>query len=293
MEVILSETKIDQILKEISSFFKSEAEQKGIALSIKNNLRDECNIVTTDQQKIFNILSNLVKNSIKFTENGFIEISCQKAGNMLEFIVKDTGVGIQPAQKGIIFERFRQGTETLSRKYEGSGLGLTISKALVEMLGGEITAKSEPGKGSEFSFTIPCQRKEDNGTSIMVRQERKKKLSLLIVEDDPASQMLVNISLKPISEKIFAAKTGLEAIEICKNNPEIDLILMDIQLPKMDGYEATREIRKFNKKVIIIAQTAYGYIEDKEKALLAGCNDYVTKPIKKERLIEIIFKYFQ
>jgi len=222
----------------------------------------------------------------------------RKRGNFLEFFVKDTGVGIPRNQHEIIFDRFRQGSESSDRNYEGSGLGLSISKSYVEMLEGKIWVESEEGKGSIFYFTIPCNDESTDNKVINDAFTEKnrafpiKNLNILIVEDDDTSYSLLTRTLQKISSKVFRAKTGIHAIDVCRNNPDFDLILMDIRMPDMDGYEATRQIRKFNKDVIIIAQTAYGFSGDREKAIVAGCNDYISKPINNTLLYELIKKQY-
>jgi len=222
----------------------------------------------------------------------------------VEFFVKDTGVGIPTEQRKIIFERFRQGSESLDRSYEGIGLGLTISKSYVEMLGGKIWVESNSNNyldvsGSIFYFTIPYNptpvEKSFADRVISGRKEESaiKKLNVLIAEDDEASEILMFRALRTISKEILKVRTGVEAIQICRMNPEIDLVMMDIKMPEMDGYEATRQIRQFNTDVVIIAQTAYALAGEKEKALEAGCNDYIAKPIRKDELHLLIKKHFK
>ena len=221
----------------------------------------------------------------------------EKKGEYLEFYVKDTGVGIKDNQKELIFERFRQGSESHSRGYEGSGLGLSITKSYVTMLGGVISVESIEGIGSTFYFTIPYNRVPDEEMELLetVSNENKEthlnNLKILIVEDDEVSSALLTRMLRNITRSILHAITGVEAVEACRNNPDIDLVLMDIRMPKMDGNEATRQIRKFNKDVVIIAQTAYAFTGDRKKAIEAGCNDYISKPIDRDLLRTLISKY--
>jgi hypothetical protein len=264
-----------------------------------NGLTGQKNFINTDREKVNSILTNLIKNAIKFTNNGFIEIGHNQKGSYLECYVKDTGLGIKREQQEIIFEPFRQGSESLRRNYEGVGLGLSISKAYVEMLGGKIRVESEPRKGTIFYFTIPyiptTNEKTDIENIVPVGQakDRINNLKILIVEDDSASEMLISMAVKKFSKEILKAKTGVGAIEAFRNNPDIDLVFMDIQMSEMDGYEATKEIRKFNKDVVIIAQTAFALPGDREKCLEAGCNDYITKPIQKGSLAVLIQEYFK
>jgi signal transduction histidine kinase/ActR/RegA family two-component response regulator len=297
INVDIKDSNINEQIEFIYNFFKPEVHSKRIQFSFKNSLSSEEAIIKTDIEKIYSILTNLVKNAIKFTNDGSIEIGYQKKGKYLEFFVKDTGIGISEKQKKIIFEKFRQGSESYSRNYEGSGLGLSISKSYVEMLGGKIWVESEEGKGSTFSFTIPYDAvlEEKNVIKNAVSEEDKeiqiKKLKILVAEDDEISDSLISRTLQKISKEVLHVRTGVEAVVACCNNTDIDLILMDIRMPDMDGYEATRQIRQFNINVVIIAQTAYAFSGDNEKAIEAGCNDYISKPIKKTFLYELIKKY--
>lgn len=297
MNVDISETNINEKTEFIYKFFKPEVEGKGLRFTYKNSLTYKEANIKSDNEKVYGILTNLIKNAIKFTSEGSIEFGYEKKGEYLEFYVKDTGIGISENLKEKIFERFRQGSETYNRGYEGSGLGLSISKSYVEMLGGEIWVESELGIGSTFYFTIPFDTvsKEKHPLENVVTAENKesdlRRLKILIVEDDEISSSLLTRTLQNISDEILHALTGVEAVEVCQKNPDLDLILMDIRMPKMSGLEATQLIRQFNKKVTIIAQTAYGFSSDCEKALLAGCNDYISKPIKKTALYDIIDKY--
>jgi PAS domain S-box-containing protein len=298
MEVDLKESNINDQIEYIYNFYKKEVEAKGIKFSFKNPLPADEAIINTDCEKIYEILTNLVKNAIKFTDKGSIEFGYNKTGKYLEFFVKDTGTGIPQKQMNIIFQRFRQGSDSYTREYEGAGLGLSISKALVEMLGGKIWVKSKEGNGSTFYFTIPCNGVPEEKNvikktiSVDSTDNQKKDLKILIAEDDEASEKLLIMAVKIFCKEVLIARTGVEAVETCRNNPDIDLVLMDIKMPEMNGYEATHQIRQFNTDVIIISQTAYAITDDREKAIEAGCNDYISKPINKEGLLTLIQKYF-
>jgi len=293
----IRETDINKKMEFTYKFFKPEADIKGLQFILKTSLPDKEAIINTDNEKVYGILTNLVRNAIKFTYEGSIELGYEKKEEYLEFYVKDTGVGIPDNQKELIFERFRQGSESHNRGYEGSGLGLSIAKSYVTMLGGKIWVESEEGIGSTFYFTIPYNAVSEEKIEIKdtVYQKHKevelKNLKILIVEDDEISYSLLSLTLQKISKVVLHAITGVEAIEVCRNNPDIDLVLMDIRMPKMDGNEATHQIRQFNKDVIIIAQTAYAFTGDSEKAIEAGCNDYISKPINKTLLYELIKKH--
>lgn len=294
----INELDINQTLGDLYKFFKPEADMKGLHFSFITSLAANETIIYTDIDKVTSILTNLIKNAIKFTHAGYIEFGCVKKAAYFEFYVKDTGTGIPHKQKKIIFDRFRQGSESHIRNYEGAGLGLAISKSYVEMLHGKIWVESDEGTGSIFYFILPCRseskesRKVKGGLSATSKPSSMKTLNVLIAEDDETSHYLLTLILKKMNHTVIHARTGLQAIEACRNNPHIDLVMMDTKMPEIDGYEATQTIRKFNKEVIIIAQTAFGFIGEREKAITAGCNDFVSKPIHKDTLFKLIQKYF-
>jgi len=301
VEISLTKTNVNEQIDYLYTFFKPEATQKGLQLKIVKQLPAKESIILTDKEKVYAILTNLIKNALKFTDSGSIEFGYEKKDCNIEFFVKDTGYGIPTSQQEIIFERFRQVNESQTRTHEGSGLGLAISKAYVEMLGGKIGVESKEGKGSTFHFTIPYGDKfetKDKNTvqkidQIIKRKEDKiKNLKVLIVEDDTISKLLITIALRPYTKEALKVSTGFEAIETCRNNPELDLIMMDINMPEMSGYEATKKIREFNKDIVIIAQTANGMQSDRDNAIAAGCNDYISKPIDITTLNVLIQKYF-
>jgi CheY-like chemotaxis protein len=292
------ESNINLQLEYIYTFFKPEVEAKGMKLAYRNSLTEKESIIKTDREKVFAILTNLVKNAIKYSKAGEIEFGNIKRNGYLEFYVKDTGIGIPKDRQQAIFERFIQADLEDLHARQGAGLGLAITKSYVEMLGGEIWVESEEGIGSTFYFTLPCHTESEDTKTVnkVVLADGKESLindlKILIAEDDETSDMLISINVKKLSKDVIHAKTGIETVEICRTNPDIDVILMDIKMPGLNGYEATRQIRQFNKNVVIIAQTAYGLTNDREKAIEAGCNDYISKPINKDALLAIIQKYF-
>jgi len=298
MEISLSKTDINEQMDYIYQFFKPEALRKGIHLLVKNTLPLSKAIIETDKEKVYAILTNLVKNALKFTAEGHIEMGYNRKDKFIEFYVKDTGSGICEDQKKIIFERFIQGSIELTRKYEGAGLGLSISKAYVEMLGGEIWVDSIVGKGSTFYFTIPYNKVAEYETITKaipltdIKESKLKSLKILIADDDEISGQLIKIVVKPVAKEIINVKTGTEAVEVCFKNPDIDLALIDIKMPEMDGLEAIRQIRKFNKEMVLIVQTAFGLSGDRERSLEAGCSDYILKPINQNLLKELINRHF-
>jgi PAS domain S-box-containing protein len=299
MDVDIKNCNINEKLEFIYVFFKPQVEEKGMQLLFKNTLPTKEATIKTDNEKIYSILTNLVKNAIKYSIEGSIEFGYLRKGETLEFYVKDTGIGIPKDRQVAIFERFIQADIADKMARQGVGLGLSISKAYVEMLGGKIWVESNEGIGSTFYFTLPYNAEpEEKKVVVKVVQaldekDQIKNLKILIADDDEISEMLITIDVKKFSREILKAGNGFEAIEVCRNNPDTDLILMDIQLPVMNGHEATRQIRQFNKDVIIIAQTAFGLSGDREKAIEAGCNDYIAKPINKDELLSLIQKYFK
>lgn len=303
MKVELNPSNINDQMEYIHTFFKPEVELKGLGFSLKNSLALDDSVILTDREKLFAILTNLVKNAIKYTESGKIDFGYYLIGTgaeqKLKFFVKDTGIGIPEGRQKAIFERFIQADIVDKLARQGAGLGLSISKSFVEILGGEIWAESKEQKGSSFYFTIPYikpntqlnESKDSFENDEQIYPLDTKKINILIAEDDETSEELISIMLEDTCEKMIKAKNGLEVVQMCRENKDLDLILMDIRMPQLDGYSATQQIREFNKDVIIIAQTAYGLSGDKEKALEAGCNAYLSKPIDKTELYELIERY--
>lgn len=303
VDISLSETNINHQLKFVYDSLKLDADYKKLKLSFKCALCDNDAIITTDSEKLYGVLSNLVKNAIKYTDNGEVELGYAVKGEELEFYVKDSGIGIPREKFEVIFERFIQADISDRMARQGVGLGLAISKAYVEMLGGKIWVDSEESRGSTFFFTLPRNiriDKKDSVTSAVNSDiegdaviPQNLGLKVLIAEDDEASVRSLSIMMEKISREILKAKTGTLAVNTCLSNPDIDLVLMDIQMPGMNGLDATREIRKFNEKVIIIAETAYALEGDKEKAIDAGCNNYISKPITQDVLLSLVRSYFE
>jgi len=293
-KVQISSFNIKKQLDNVYKFFVHEANRKGLKLICNFKISPNNTVIESDMQKLDAILINLVKNAIKFTRQGTVEFGCTRQGNNFRFFVKDSGVGIDSGYQQIIFDRFRQANESLSRPYEGAGLGLSISRAFIDALGGKIWVESEVGKGSTFYFILPANIKEKDEYPVQRAFETnktkilKEEFTVLIVEDDDTSMDYLEIVAGTFCRKLLKARTGNEAVEIFYANQDVNLILMDIKLDGMDGFEATRQIRQFNKEVVIIAQTAYSMIGDKEKALEAGCNDYISKPINKDELMDLI-----
>jgi PAS domain S-box-containing protein len=292
------------IMNDIERFSQEEKKKAGkenldIIVNIPENLKHI--LISTDAAKLQKLLLHLLNNALKFTKKGTIEFglsteTASKNPRNLLFYVKDTGIGIPEEKQQLIFEIFRQADETSTREFEGTGLGLSISKKLIELLGGNIWLESSPGKGSCFYFELPCL---DTAFNIMdlikLQNQPKEKLydnSLaLVAEDDETNFQLFDLLLRRKKIKVLRARNGEEAVELFKQNPDINIVLMDINMPLMNGYEATRHLKIIRNEIPVIAVTAYALSGDDAKAAEAGCDDYLSKPINNKLFYETIFKY--
>ncbi len=288
IKILNQEFSLNTLLTQVHASFLSESLRKdktNVKLRIKKAFANEDCYIQTDPNRVRQILTNLVGNAFKFTKEGYIEFGYNEPENgMIKFFVKDTGIGIPGEKIGLIFERFVQADYSRSRKYSGSGLGLAISKGFVELLGGKMWVESKINEGSTFRFTIPFMPSKKKTQSEIDEKKPKadynwKNIVFLVAEDDTFSYKLLEGFLKKTNAEILHAEDGKQAVDICKNNDAIDLILMDVQMPDMNGIEATRLIKKFRKDLPVIAQTANAIAEEKQKCLEAGCNDFITKPI--------------
>jgi PAS domain S-box-containing protein len=303
LKVNLESCNIKEQVEYIYTFFKPEVDQKKMEIIIHKGLPEKDTTILTDREKVLAILSNLVKNAIKYSDKGAIEIGYYIKRDSITpemiFFVKDAGIGIPQENLESIFNRFEQVDNSHVRHCEGVGLGLSIVKGYVEMLGGKVWAESEFGNGSTFYFTIPYNRTESGEIKIPsdivsaeVTAKIRKKLKILIVEDDESSAMLQAEIVEKQSREVMFAVNGYMAVSILKKNPDTDLVLMDINMPFMNGFETTRQIRVFNKDVIIIAQSVHVFDSDREKSLESGCDAFMVKPLKRALLNEMLIKYF-
>ncbi len=293
---------LNTFLLELQSVFLSTREMKekpGVKLRLVKTLGDEINIIS-DEVRLRQVLTNLISNAIKFTEEGYVEFGYEltRDGEFLEFFVKDTGIGFSESKQKVIFDRFMQVDHTSTRKYGGSGLGLAISKGFIDLMGGNIWAESKTGLGSKFYFTIPYRvtRKDTHKQEVSgrtVKEHNWQGNKLLIVEDDRLSYRYLEEILKRTGAQIIHASNGKEAIEFAESHKDIDLVLMDLQLPEISGYEATAEIRKFEKDLPIIAQTANAMEEDRRRCIEIGFTEYITKPISIDTLYTTIEKHLR
>ncbi len=293
VETIEKEVNLNNLLLDLFSIFDLKAKEKEISLYLRKSLTNEESIILTDASKLNKILSNLLENAIKFTNKGFVELGYNLKNDKLEIYVKDTGIGIKPENQEIIFERFSQEEKQLSQKVGGLGLGLSIAKENTQLLGGEIKLESEKGKGTTFYIIIPYKPVYTTIDAISVKNKHNKYYNILIVEDEEVNYLYLEVLLNNhySNINIIHAINGKEAVNIFKNNKDIDLILMDIKMPVLSGLDATKIIRQVDKTIPIIAQTAYSTYEEIEKVLNVGCNSLISKPISEKDLNRVLNKY--
>ncbi len=295
-EIQQDEIELEKFMEECRILFEENKKNHGkenldFIISIDQDLKNKK--IIADRIKLKQVLSNLVENALKFTLKGTIELGCYIEGEYIRFFVSDTGIGIPEEYHEMIFEKFRQVDSSATREYGGTGLGLTISKELVRIFGGEMSLESEPGKGSTFYFTIPLKfsgkEKMKEEPIHNVNYDWKDK-TILVVEDDYTSFLYFENLLEPTNVNLLHADTAEKGWEFYLNE-EIDLILMDIRLGGTSGLELTQKIRNHNKTIPIIAQTAYAMSDDRKKCMDAGCNDYLAKPVEMENLFSKISRF--
>ncbi|MCD6555605.1 MAG: response regulator, partial [Bacteroidales bacterium] len=295
VKAIENKVYLNDLFLELFSIFDIRAKENKTPLYLKKGLPDTESMVLTDSSKLNKILSNLLENALKFTNKGFIEFGYRLKNDTVVIYVKDTGIGIKPEKQEIIFERFSQEEKEVSEHAGGLGLGLSIAKENAELLGGTITLESEKGKGSTFYITIPYKPVENNNIikTKKTTMTDKKTQTILIAEDEEVNFIYIETLLEYFVKDLIVlhAIDGKQAVELCKERSDIDFVLMDLKMPVMDGYEATKLIKEFRPDLPVIAQTAYSTPEEKEKALKAGCDDFISKPISKEIFSKVIDKY--
>jgi signal transduction histidine kinase/DNA-binding response OmpR family regulator len=296
-EITKEDFYLNDVFKLSFNEFEPRCLEKGLKFSYYNNVQDELQFINTDKVKLSQIINNLISNAIKFTETGEIIIGCDLKAGYLEISVKDTGIGISIEDKEKVFDRFWQVEVDFARTYGGTGLGLSIVKAYVEALGGIIGVKSEIGKGTEMYFRLPHTMRETNNSiiseinKVSINNDLKNKVVLVAEDEEMNFQYLYEI-LSDKKMKVLRAENGKDAVEMCNSN-HIDMVFMDIKMPVMDGYTATKIIKKKFPNLIVIAQTALASYNDRENALEAGCDNYISKPINYEELVKIIEAYFK
>lgn len=293
-----SECNVNKLIEELKATFSSEDKKgKSVKLNVRREIKADDFTILTDPLRLKQVLNNLISNAAKFTDNGFIEFGYAfKDERTLMFYVIDTGIGIDPEKQKSIFSPFRQADDSNTRRFGGMGLGLAISKHIVEKLGGKIWLTSIPGSGSTFYFTIPYipirfkfdpEPKEKTTTTY----DWKNK-TILVADDIDSNYVFLKTVIKQTNAEVIWAKTGIEAVEMVKKNPAIDLVLMDIVMPDMDGFEATKLIKQHNTNLPVVCQTAYPTNENFHAANDCGFDSFMAKPIKVDGMLQVIDKFF-
>lgn len=293
-----SDCNVDKLLDELYATFlkmKNKNGRSSVELRMNKPMMDEDFIFSTDPNRIRQVMSNLLGNAIKFTREGFIEFGFQLASaSSIQLYVKDSGIGIPEDKLELIFDRFGQVNDA-QNEHKGTGLGLSISRKLAELLGGTLTVESTLGEGSKFTLTLPLE-KEYPVQELAAGKPPASKYdwhdrTFLIAEDSILNYTFLDALFQKTRVNLIWAKNGKEAIEMCRKHEEIDIVLMDIKMPVIDGLEAISEIKKFRKQLPIIVQTAYAMPEDRDRTFEAGGDEHLTKPINPEELFSAITRH--
>jgi PAS domain S-box-containing protein len=297
VEKEIREVNVNEILLGCFSKLDEKAKNKNISLRIKKGLPDEAALIKVDENKLHKVLHHLLENALKFTQEGFVEMGYRLKGDKLEFYVKDTGIGINPEAINLIFDEFSQEDKRLSRSAGGLGLGLSIVKGNVELLEGTLRVESEKGKGSIFFVEIPYT--PVNPSEVTKLHEANlpdaETPVVLVVEDEEVNYQYLEILLKKYRNdiKILHAISGEEAVELCNAYPDIRLVLMDLKMTGIGGLEATRRIKMLHPEMVVVAQTAFTSLENREDARQAGCDAFLQKPTRKVHLFQVLDKYLK
>ncbi len=279
---------LHELIEDIHLSLKEMVVKKGLQFIRTMDENNEFDHVIADKEKIRQVITGLIGNAIKFTNSGTISFGYTIKGKEIEFYVRDTGIGIDKEEQGKIFDRFYQASYDAQEGLRGTGLGLSIAVGLAEVMGGTIRVESSPGKGSVFILTIPYL---EAGSLVIPEQNKTpfsmESLTILIAEDEDYNYELMHVLLSRKSKQLLHARNGNEVLEILKHQKP-DLILMDLKMPFMDGYEATRRVKILHPDLKVIALTAYTQPEEESRAMNAGCSAFLSKPIRKEDLMEII-----
>jgi signal transduction histidine kinase/ActR/RegA family two-component response regulator len=292
LSVNLRRVKLNNLMKEIYLLY-SPLINKEISFTMSTGLSDSLSLILTDAIKLRQIISNLLNNAAKFTDKGHIGFGYTLEDNELKFFIEDTGIGIAADFHDKIFKRFLKVGVDEERLYEGVGLGLAICKGNLDLLEGKIWMDSEPGKGSKFLFTIPYKPVYEEEPVTLNNKDvitTLNNLTILVAEDDDVNFLYIKEIFKGSGAEILHAVNGSEAVEMCQENERIGIVLIDIKMPVMNGYEAIKKIREFRPNLPIIAQTAFALSNEMLKAFNAGSNDYISKPFTREQLLAIVSK---
>ncbi|MDD3875943.1 MAG: ATP-binding protein [Bacteroidales bacterium] len=288
---------VNDILNDLFIIYqqKIKSDKKNIQLILKKTLEDKEAILKSDATRFRQVLTNLLDNAVKFTQNGEISFGYTVTNKKLIFFVEDSGIGIPKEKAKNVFLPFTQVDHSLTRPYGGTGLGLAIASGVAELMNGKITLQSVEGEGSTFYFHLPFTRAKTVIKKISIKDAPSYDWSgkkILVVEDDPAAIKMCNYIISKTGATLFIAENGTNALDYyISHRKDIDLILMDIKLPDFDGCEVTRKIRLTDKEVPIIAHSAHVSMSDKSKCIDAGSTDFISKPIIKDLFLKIINRY--
>jgi two-component system, sensor histidine kinase len=302
LKIAIAPVDISGLCSELLESFENFRLQSGkdnISLSLEIDPLTRIRVVNTDSHRLRQVLSNLINNAFKYTNTGYVVFGYQDKDNEIEFFVKDSGIGVAPDDVDEIFNRFKRAENLSDSKVTGTGLGLSISKNLIELMGGKISVKSELGKGSEFRFTIPLDQQNrvqeyNVAPTSAINLQPDLDLSnktILVAEDEELNFLLIQEILRVTKISILWARTGRKSVELVTIHPEIDLVLMDIRMPDLDGYQATRMIKSLRPGLPIIIQTAYALSDEKKKSTTEGSDELITKPISNVLLLSTVSKF--
>jgi len=300
IEITYEETSLNEIIGEIMAEVRKSLSrnEKPIVLNVRCQPAAGTDLIFTDRIWLKRVINHLMDNAVKFTLEGSIEFSYLVENANIIFRIKDTGIGIDRANLNRIFEEFNQEKDGHRRPFEGLGVGLTLAKEVIERMGGKIFVESEKGVGSEFSFTIPYRPAGRAGLKTRFHEQVGSPVNwtskkCLLVDDNKDVLLYLNRILLDTGVGILTARSGPEALDIIRRIPDIDVILLDMQMPGMNGIEATREIRKIRKNLPIIAQTAFIFEDDRDIIIEAGCDACLIKPIRKEHLLSAMASFIR
>lgn len=287
-------TNLNELFEDFFETYKETAQQKGIELKLKTDLPDNNCFVELDEEKIRRIFTYLIRNAIKYTNSGYIRFGYLVTKNeLLHFFVKDTGTGIPQKMQDLVFDPYYQLSTGYEDSYNASGLGLAISKEYIRLMRGRIWIESEENKGTTINLKLPYvkvmakSRKRGSYANVKLKQQK----TILVAEDDKISYVIIETMLAEFGTKIIWAKNGKLAVKYCKMSNDIDLVLMDLKMPVMTGFEAIEKIRKFKADIPIIALSAYTSFEDTQKAKKAGADDFIPKPVNMQTLFQKLKMY--
>jgi CheY-like chemotaxis protein len=302
MQLVLAPLVLNSVINNLKEIFemllkrKQVSSNKSVAFHVNipveiNNLH-----IIADKLRLEQVLSNLINNALKFTKEGYIEIGCARMSekNMLEFYVKDTGIGIKEENLDLIFERFRKVEDDKTQLYRGTGLGLAISNHLVSLMGGTMSVISKYGEGSVFYFTIPLDILHAPVEQPIINQESKntipdlRNVGIVVAEDDISNFNYIKKLLQRTHANVFHAENGKQVLNIFQDHQEIQLILMDIKMPVLDGIETLHALRNMNVQIPIIAQTAYALANDMQRLKNEGFDEYISKPINADKFYRML-----